>query len=61
MFSSLDKKIPEAVNGNGNENGTGAATLVKNEAVTEDDSLKPTKNEEQLSKIRNVFSDSDSD
>ena len=59
MFSSLDKKIPEAVNGN--ENGTVPATLVKSEAVTEDDSLKPTKNEEQLIKIRNVFSDSDSD
>ena len=60
MFSSLDKKIPEAVNGNGN--GTGAPTLVKSEkTVTEDDSLKPSKNEELLSKIRNVFSDSDSD
>ena len=58
MFSSRDKKIPEAVNGNGN----GAATLVKSEkTVTEDDSIKPSKNEELLSKIRNVFSDSDSD
>ena len=57
MLSSLDKKILEAVNGNGN----GAATLVKSEAVTEDDSIKPSKNEELLSKIRNVFSDSDSD
>jgi len=59
-ISSEDEKIPEAVNGNGN--GAGAATLVKSEkTVTEDDSIKPSKNEELLSKIRNVFSDSDSD
>jgi len=40
---------------------TGPATLVKSQAVTENDSLKPFKNEELLSKIRNVFGgDSDS-
>ena len=41
--------------------GAGPATLVKSQAVTENDSLKPFKNEELLSKIRNVFGgDSDS-
>jgi len=55
-ISSEDEETP-AVKVNGN----GTATVVKSEAVTEDEALKPSKNEELLSKIRNVFSDSDSD